>query len=675
MRGFSPGRLLVVAICLVATSILYGSVGQAVEVTSRTQPGGDSSPQENAVWETALTVGDDGGFIGYLEHRAGGLSNTDLLWKGASYTVTGVVLVETANPESKNLSIYFLPGLPDNFGRLRLHLPDQVLNLVDGRVDSRHYIWFGVDLEWQPGETLSLSLREYPDSWEPRSIDGRGNNTANPTWGMAGTGLLRKGPNSYSDGVSTPPTSAPNPRAVSNSVFAQSRPVPNSLRLSDMFWQWGQFLDHDISLTPTNVQEPLPIAVPQWDPAFDADGTGEGAIGFDRSAFDPATGTGPDNPRRQINTVTAFIDGSQVYGSDWHRAHSLRTHDGTGKLKTSQQGRFLLYNEANLENEGGRDREDLFLAGDVRVNEQVGLTSLHTLFVREHNRVADALAEQIPGLSGEEIYQRARKMVGAHIQAITFNEFLPLLLGPNAIDPYTGYDPGVDPTIANEFSTAAFRVGHTMLSPNLLIRSGGGDTETLSLADAFFNPSLVTERGVSAFLRGLAAQEAQEVDAMVIDEVRNMLLRGPGGPQFDLAALNIQRSRDHGLGDFNAVRGAYGLAPLASIADVSSRSRVRQALALAYGRIDRLDLWAGALAEDHVPGAAVGPTLRAVILDQFQRLREGDRFWFENDRYFLANPELLQEVRTTALADIIRRNTPIEDEISDNVFKVVPDTG
>ena len=668
-------RLLVAAMCFLAASILYGSVGQAAEVTPRTPLGDVPSDQGDTVWEAVLTVGDDRGFIGYLEHRTGGLSNKELLWKGASYTVTSVVLVESAEPESTNLSIYFSPGLPDDFGRLRLHIHDLGLNLVDGRVHSRHYIWFGVDLQWQPGETVLLSLRELPESWEPRSIDGRGNNTANPTWGMARTGLLAKGPNSYSDDVSTPPTSGPNPRAVSNLVFAQDRPVFNSLQVSDMFWQWGQFLDHDISHTPTNVQEPLPIAVPSGDPVFDPSGTGEGAINLDRSAFDPATGTGPGNPRRQINTVTAFIDGSQVYGSDWHRAHSLRANDGTGKLKTSHQGRLLPYNRGRLENEGGRDRVDLFLAGDLRVNEQVGLTSIQTLFVREHNRIADALAGQSPGLSGEQIYQRARKVVGAHIQAITFHEFLPLLLGPDAIDPYTGYDPGVNPTIANEFSTAAFRFGHSLLSPSLLIQNRGGDTETLSLADAFFNAFTVADRGISAFLRGLAAQRAQEVDAKVVDEVRNLLLRGPGGPQFDLAALNIQRGRDHGLADFNAVRDAYGLAPLASLAEVSSQPRVREALALAYGTIDRLDLWTGALAEDHVPGTAVGPTLHAIILDQFHRLRDGDRFWFENDPYFLANPELLQEVRTTTLADIIRRNTPIEDEISDNVFKVTPDPG
>ena len=156
-------------------------------------------------------------------------------------------------------------------------------------------------------------------------------------------------------------------------------------------------------------------------------------IHVDRSVFDPETGTDQQNLRRQINALTAFIGASQVYGSDEMRAQALRVDDGTGRLKTSHEGRFLPYNEDGLDNEGGSDLTNLFLAGDVRVNEQIGLISMHTLFMREHNRLAGIIAEQDPTLSGDEIYQLARKIVGAQIQAITFNGFLPLLLGPDAI--------------------------------------------------------------------------------------------------------------------------------------------------------------------------------------------------------------------------------------------------
>ncbi len=526
----------------------------------------------------------------------------------------------------------------------------------------------------QPSSTTSIEPSYTPFSMHlsisDRSFDGTGNNIDNPSWGSTGTALLKKAPVSYADAVFVPTSSRPNPRLISNLVFSQSGSFPNSRSASDITWQWGQFIDHDITLSLDNDQEPFPVSVPQGDPHFDPGGSGAKFIHVDRSQFDSGTGTGPDNPRMQANELTAFIDASQVYGSDEARARALRTEDGTGRLKTSQNGRFLPYNEQGLANEGGSNRADLFVAGDVRVNEQIGLIAMHTLFVREHNRLADIIAEQHPGVGGDEIYQMARKIVGAHIQAITFNDFLPRLLGPDAIAAYSGYDPGVDPTIASEFSAAAYRVGHTLLSPSLLIAGADGQTDSVSLARAFFNPAMVTEHGVSAILRGLASQRAQEIDSKVIDEVRNMLIRGPGGPTFDLVSLNIQRGRDHGLGDYNTVRTAYGLPPAESFADITSDPGIQQALELAYGDIHDMDLWPAALAEDHLPGAMVGETLQAIISDQFRRLRDGDRYWYENDPYFLVNPALLEDIRNTTLADIIRRNTPLEGEIQDNVFVV-----
>ena len=192
------------------------------------------------------------------------------------------------------------------------------------------------------------------------------------------------------------------------------------------------------------------------------------------------------------------------------------------------------------------------------------------------------------------------------MQVITYKEFLTLLLGVDGIPPYSGYDSGIDPTIANEFSTAAYRFGHTMLSPSLLLIDASGVERPLSLRDAFFNPSLVTEQSISALLRGLSTQHAQEIDLLLVDEVRNLLFGAPGGPGRDLASLNIQRGRDHGIPNYNAVRSAYGLPPATSFADVSSKRDVQDALWRAYGDVNLLDLWTGGLAEDHVPGAMLG---------------------------------------------------------------------
>ena len=501
---------------------------------------------------------------------------------------------------------------------------------------------------------------------EFRTIDGSDNHTSDSAMGAAHTPLLRNVEPDYADGVSSlAGADRPSPRAISNAVADQSESIPNPLGASDYLWQWGQFLDHDIDLTDgTDPPEPAPIAVPTGDPFFDPSGSGTVEIAFNRSLYDDATGTDASNPRQQVNEITSWIDASNVYGSDEVRARALRTLDGTGRLATSD-GDLLPFNTAGLPNAGG-DSASLFLAGDVRANEQVGLAAMHTLFVREHNRLVARLAERHPSWVGDRLYETARRIVGAQMQVITYREFLPALLGSDALPPYRGYDPAVNGRIANVFSTAAYRFGHSALSPTLLrVDANGREVAEghLALREAFFAPDRLAETGIAPILRGLAAQACQRVDAYVVDDVRSFLFGPPGAGGFDLPALNIQRGRDHGLPSYNAVRQAYGLAPAASFADVSSDPEVQARLASVYASPDAIDVWVGGLAEDPLPGSHVGPLLEAVLVDQFVALRDGDRFWYART---LSDDER-RRVEDTRLSDIIQRNTEIGSELGGNV--------
>ena len=243
--------------------------------------------------------------------------------------------------------------------------------------------------------------------------------------------------------------------------------------------------------------------------------------------------------------------------------------------------------------------------------------------------------------------------------------------GVRNLGPYGGYNPAIDPAIANEFASAAFRFGHSLLSPSILYIDPNGATRSVSLVEAFFNPAFVREHGIAGLLLGLSSQQAQHLDIHVIDQVRNLLFVDPPASGVrDLAAINIHRSRDHDVPSYNNVRRAYGLTPVQSFADVSSDPAVQAKLTQAYGGdIDRLELWPGGLAEDHLPGAMLGETFHAIVADQFRRLRDGDRFWFENDPYFLAHPALLDRIRSVTLADVIRRNTHLAHQLPDNVFQ------
>ena len=631
-----------------------------------------ATPGSN-VWSASMTVGNNRDLFGYTtfsERPVGALSSDSFVWRGTTYTVTNLAYNRSRGSAGTwDVVIDVWPPLSEGIECLTLRLGDQWLNLADARGNDRQFFWYDIELDWRFRDEVTVGLREFPKGFESRAIDGYANNRFKPEMGMANTQLLRMAGVSLAYGMTREPElDRPPPRSVSNIVSAQTEPMPNTALATDMVWQWGQFLDHDISLTPEATPgETLRIPIPLGDPVFDPFNSGLRSMAFNRSAVDSGTGTAPDNPREQINAITAFIDASNVYGSDAGRTRALRANDGTGRLKTSTGG-LLPFNLDRIENDNGSSRQvqALFLAGDIRANEQVGLTALHTLFVREHNRLADLMEDS--GMTGQEIFELARKIVGAQMQVVTYNEFLPLLLGPDAIESYEGYKPYIDAGIANEFSTAAYRFGHTMLSPSLLLIDDEGREQAMSLRGAFFNPAMITQGGISRLLRGLATQQAQRVDERLIDNVRNLLFGPPGGPGRDLAALNIQRGRDHGLPDYNSVRMAYGLPPARSFADVCSDPLVQEALESAYGELRYLDLWTAGLSEDHLPGAMLGETFHTIIADQFRRLRDGDRFWFENDPYFLANPELLADLRATTLADIIRRNTPIGDEIPDYVF-------
>ena len=223
--------------------------------------------------------------------------------------------------------------------------------------------------------------------------------------------------------------------------------------------------------------------------------------------------------------------------------------------------------------------------GDTRVNEHLGLMAIHTLFVREHNRLVTELRDNNPEtMTNSDLYDQARKIVGAQLQAITYNEFLPLLLGSSAIPAYTVYNKTVNPSVGNEFSAASYRFGHSLLSSDLLTINDKGQPTPVPLRDAFFDVTKFQDIGLDAIFRGFAAQQCQEVDTKVVDDVRNFLFAdAPGMVGLDLVTLNIQRGRDHGLSDYNTVRRSFGLPPVTAYHEITSDTTLQRDLGRVYG--------------------------------------------------------------------------------------------
>ena len=483
-----------------------------------------------------------------------------------------------------------------------------------------------------------------PATLEFRSIDGSGNNLSDLSQNSTGDSFSRIGPANFSDGQRSLVTNLPNARTVSNLVVAattEEAETPNDRGLSGMMYAWGQFIDHDINLIKSDGINKISIQIPNGDPSI------SGSISLTRTKVDPLTGLA-------INNVTGWIDGSMVYGSDAVTAASLRNAEGY--MLTSAGNNLPIANGA-------------FLAGDIRAQENPDLTALQTLFVREHNRQVDLLKAAHPEWSGDQLYNQARAIVGAEIAHITYGEFLPSLLGRGAIGRYEGYDPTVNTSMNEEFAGAAFRFGHSIVSANLqrLAENGSAVGPDLSLKDAFFQTTsdFAANGGASGFLRKLASDVSNELDVFIVDDLRNFL--NVPGASMDLAAINIQRGRDLGLGSLNQTRVALGLKAYTSFAEITSDASIAASLQAAYGSVDKLDLWIGGLAENHGQGAMVGETFQIIIANQFEALRDGDRLWYENQGF---DRRTLDQINDTKLSDLILLNTDVK-HIQDDVFRYV----
>ncbi|WP_437537125.1 peroxidase family protein [Sorangium sp. So ce726] len=501
------------------------------------------------------------------------------------------------------------------------------------------------------GEEVTFPLP--PD----RSLDGTSNNARDPRWGAVGERFKRITRSAYADGVAAPSgPERPNARAVSNRV-CRAETLPSDPRgLSDMLGAWALLLSHDLqSFRAAEPTEQFGILVPADDDVMVPGAT----IPLARWIWDISTGRERSNPRLQINNSTSYLDASVIYGIDPTRAAALRTFS-QGQMRVSD-GNLLPFNTAGLPNRV--PGPNFFLAGDERANTNFALIALQTLFVREHNRIAAGLAAATPPLTDEQIYRRARKIVSAEIQSITYQEFLPALLGPRAPSASGRYDPRTNATISEIFSVVGFRFGHSLLSPDYLLVDDAGGVTRVPQRETFFNPAIVSARGVEPIFRGLWSQVMQRIDPEVVDDIRNQTVRF--GEKIDLVAYDIQSGREFGIADYSRVRADLGLQKIRSFREITADLDRRAALEDAYGDVSRIDALVGALSEDPLPNASVGPLFAAILREQFVRLRDGDRFWYENDPAF--TPAEVAAIRATTLASVILRNTRLSD-VPANVF-------
>ena len=507
----------------------------------------------------------------------------------------------------------------------------------------------------------------------------------------------------------------------------------NSKTLTHMHMQWGQFLDHDIDLLGmfdvncTEVNNDIRFCFPMKVQHHDRD-FGESSINkakdlpLTRSlpvclsnhkydyynyyyylynhhkpsrsgyTYDPYGHSYHQYPhhtsprsygnsyhqyyyqsREHINRITHYVDASMIYGSNKETEEAMRYYSG-GLLKTTGTGKGDLPYSIKNDSRG----DSLFMTGDERVNEHTGLVIIHTLFHREHNRIATELSKINPCWGDEELYQEARKIMGAIIQIITYEEYLPALYGEKWFDFYIGkfkyYSSYISPTVSNVFATAPFRFGHSQIRRQFSRFDKmykPFDLGSLDLEDGFFNPGEYYRSGYTdPILRGLLIDEAGEVDEFISEGVASFLITAPTSvTATDLAAINIQRGRDHALPSYRqwewlCIR-KFGIRP--SFERSSTVAKFKE-LYGDYGFRYGMDLWLAGLAEKHLDGSSIGPTFACLLAETFKAIRDGDRFWWERPGVFtLSQRNTLSKV---TLSQVICESSEGIERVQPNAFKL-----
>jgi len=319
--------------------------------------------------------------------------------------------------------------------------------------------------------------------------------------------------------------------------------------------------------------------------------------------------------------------------------------------------------------------EDSFIAGDPRCNELPTLTSLQTLFIREHNRLANEIV--IAGnrlnlhLPDQFIWELARYCNIIQYQKIVYNEWLPSILGRFAPNLSTmKYSDQVDPTTSIEYIATGMRFAHSIVSEDIsFLDSNLRPILKMPLSNAFFQPSLITKFGIEPVLRGVCHQKHQAVDTEIVPSLREQLFIGTMN-LIDLISIDIQRGRDVGAPSYTKLRFDLLGETVNDWSAITPNAQLQQKLSSIYHNVNNVDPIIGLLAEAPIGGdCIVGRTLAAFISNAFQNYARGDRCFHTN----IIDPYrgIFEKGANILLSDIILLNTILtRNEIQPFVFNV-----
>ncbi|KAF6209306.1 hypothetical protein GE061_015053 [Apolygus lucorum] len=500
--------------------------------------------------------------------------------------------------------------------------------------------------------------------------------------------MTRRAPAAYMDGVyMMSGEDRPSARRISQIFMKGSDGLPSAKNRTALLAFFGQVVSSEVVMAseagcPIEVHQ---IPIDKCDDMYDPECTGGKSIPFHRAKYDPHTGQSPNSPREQINHVTSWVDGSFVYSTSEAWMSTMRSYengtlltDSSGKWPVKNTMRAPLFNQPVPHALRTLSPERLFLLGDPRSNQNPALLAFSILWFRYHNKLAERVQAEHPDWPDEEVFHRARRLLIAHLQNIIAYEYVPAFTGQE-LPEYTGYKMDTHPGISHVFQSAAFRFGHTLIPPGIYRRDGQCNfrktamgNPALRLCSHWWDSSdVLGESSLEEVLLGMASQLAEKEDTTLCSDVRDRLFGPNEFSRRDLGALNIMRGRDHGLPDYNTVRAFFRLPKHKTWSDINpelfkSDPSLEEKLRKTYGGVDNIDTYIGGMLESH---DGPGELFTTIIIEQFTRLRDSDRFWFENVDSGIFTEEEIEEIKRVTMWDVVVNATDVDPSwIQQDVF-------
>lgn len=501
---------------------------------------------------------------------------------------------------------------------------------------------------------FAFAFKGIPVTQHRYPFDGFGNNEQDPSRGAADTPRVRRVPSgaAFLDAQGIPlneeNSGLPSARRVVEDLFRYPVAAPlEEERRCEVMITFGMLISIDLMGKADNTSEPFDIPCDgNLNDVLFCPATGQrycsanetASIAAFRSQHELVSGPGFDTPvRATINKRTSFLDMEFIYGRDKESSDKIRTFEA-GQLDLVDTGSGLLPRDPTL-----RAEFDI----------TPGAYALIVVFMRFHNYVAKYTMEENPDFTEEEVFQSSRNYVIGTYQKIIAINYVSGLLG-TTLGPYGGYDPNIDPSVDEFFAAVSYRYAHTE-QPNLvrLVDKDyvGTSADPLFLRDVFDgagsnSPSSLVEKvagGIENVVRGMTTTPLKPYDSYFVDDLNIWT---------DTSVLDIQRPRDAGIPLYNNARRQMGLEPVGSIEelvtgeasdppqalpyrnnDPSESSELVTILQNLYGNdIENVDAAVGALFENPADSTIgiFGPLFTMSFTDQFNRVRLGDRFWYEN---------------------------------------------